>query len=190
MARLETGPARSAASGARVTGWWKIIALVAVIGGVWGYFGYKYVQYRVPQRTTASSSARKPAARAPKASGARAQRPGGSQQFLAMLKDLNLTDEQKSQIDKIAAETTVPRTLRARVNKILTPEQRAALAEKQKELAAKRAEQQKARAEKNQKLYGADAQYAQQADAAIRAQREARRMAAAAADSTTASKTP
>lgn len=176
MTRLQTDFSRSG-SGLSIP--WKVIALVLLIGGVWAYVGYKYVQYRVPNRTpTQMTSSRNKASASPARSTARSQRTNPSQQLLALVKQLDLSETQTARIEKIAAETTAPRTLRAQVGKILTPEQKAQLKRLQEEAAAKRSEQQKARAARMQKYYGNDAQYAQQADAAIRQQREERRRAA------------
>ncbi len=176
MTRLRTDLVRSG-SGPSIP--WKVVALILLIGGIWAFIGYKYVQYRVPNRTPAQLAATRNSASAPKArASARPQRAQPSQQFLALVKQLDLSEAQKEQIEKVASQTTAPRTLRAEVNKILTPEQQAQLKRLQEEAAAKRAEQQKARAARMQKYYGNEAQYAQQADATIRRQREERRRAA------------
>jgi hypothetical protein len=103
------------------------------------------------------------------------------------VQELNLTDAQKEQIKKIAAETTVPKVLRSKISKVLTPEQRDKLTSCIKELAAQRAQQQKARADRETKYYGSEVEYARRANQVMRQQREARRLAAQAAKQTTAS---
>ncbi|MCX7624737.1 MAG: hypothetical protein N2Z21_00765 [Candidatus Sumerlaeaceae bacterium] len=170
MARLDTSLSRPSPQ-RQIP--WKVLTLVACIGAIWAFIAYKYVQYRVPTRTlsvqpaeAASLKGRAEALKLP------AQRPN---QWLQIVKELDLSEDQKNKIEKIAAETTVPKTLRARVNKVLTPQQRERLTSRVKELAAQRAEQQKARANREQKYYGTEIQYAQQANQVIRQQREARR---------------
>lgn len=148
--------------------------LLGCIGAIWGFIAYKYVQYRVPAWKTSERKALESAALNIRAKTLKppAQRPN---QWLQIVQGLDLSETQKEQIEKIAAETTVPKTLRAKVNKVLTPQQRERLTSRVKELAAQRAEQQKAKAAREKKYYGAEVPYAQQANQSIRQQREARR---------------
>lgn len=161
---------------------WKVIFLLLGIGAIWAYIGYKYVQYRVPSRTlqVAESETKAPKpltkARPPRSA---PQRPPT---FLQMVNELDLTSDQRKQIEQIAKETTIPRVLRGRINRVLTVQQREQLTSKTKELAAKRAQEQKARLEKQKenaaklkKYYGNEAEYAAQASRAIRQQAQMRR---------------
>ncbi|MGC8840368.1 MAG: hypothetical protein ACP5QZ_02795 [Candidatus Sumerlaeaceae bacterium] len=190
MARLDTRVLKEAP---RPHVSWKVLFLLFVIGSIWAYIGYKYVQYRVPSRTRAAATNRtNPVQRPtqPRSVRSASQRPPA---FLQLVKELNLTDEQKQKIELIAKETTEPRTLRFRVNRVLTPQQREQLTSRAKELAAKRAEEQRARVEKQKanaqklkKYYGDEADYAARASKAIREQSRMRRQAA---QTTTSTKT-
>jgi hypothetical protein len=165
--RLDTRVASSASPHFQIP--WKALGLLVIIAGIWGYVAYKYVQYRVPNRTVAAV---RPSRQQPRKTLAAKDAKGDIVKEFG--KELELSPEQQEQLGKIAATTTSPREMRRAALKILSPEQRQKLAEKQKELARQRAEAKKQREERMRKYYGNDVEYARQANKAIAEQRAAR----------------
>lgn len=177
MARLDVGVTRSQP---KFQVPWKVVLLVCTILGIWGFIAYKYVQYRVPTRTVLKASKKTAVAKPPV--------PKPDRLVQQMTAGLALTAEQKQQLSELAKTTTSPKELRVAAMKILTPEQRKLLRERQEELRRRRADAQTTRQQRLAKYYGSEADYARRADAAIRQQRQQRRQQLEAAGATTATR--
>lgn len=150
---------------------WKLVGVVVLIGSIWGYIWYQYVQLSPkPNRSSA-------AAAAARESSAKEKGIGG--ELTAMAEKLKLTDDQKSSISVIVKSTTDPREIRRDVARLLTREQRTIAREITSETAAKRKELRE-RAQKKAERYlpGQDLQWAKQAQLQVREQTAQRRKAA------------
>ena len=155
---------------------WKLAGVVVIIGGIWAYVWYQYEQY-FPKPSLITETARRPA-------------PRRSTDAMAGLVDkLNLTPDQKKQLEAAQKTTTSPAVLRRELTKMLSPDQKITLeAIRAEQVAARTLQKEKNAQRKNRLLPGTDAEVARKGEEMIRQQREQRLKASRGDKGTTAAK--